>query len=49
MIAPRDWSHLHGVSHRRAVVFCALGIAAFWSVGFIGRQLTKGWYEEGHQ
>lgn len=26
---------------------CLLGIAAFWLVGIIGRQLTKGWYEEG--
>jgi NitT/TauT family transport system permease protein len=31
------------------VLCCLLGIVAFWSVGFIGRQLTKGWYEEGHQ
>jgi NitT/TauT family transport system permease protein len=31
------------------VFCCLLGIAAFWGVGFIGRQLTKGWYEEGHQ
>ena len=27
---------------------CLLGIVAFWGVGFIGRQLTKSWYEEGH-
>jgi NitT/TauT family transport system permease protein len=31
------------------VFCCLLGIVAFWGVGFIGRQLTKGWYEEGHQ
>jgi NitT/TauT family transport system permease protein len=30
-----------------ALVFCCLlGIVAFWGVGFIGRQLTKNWYEE---
>lgn len=28
MIAPRDWSHVHRVTHRRAAVVCALGIAA---------------------
>ena len=30
------------------VFCCLLGIVAFWIVGFIGRQLTKSWYEEGH-
>jgi NitT/TauT family transport system permease protein len=29
------------------VFCCLLGIVAFWGVGFIGRQLTKNWYEEG--
>jgi NitT/TauT family transport system permease protein len=29
------------------VFCCLLGIVAFWGVGFIGRQVTKGWYEEG--
>jgi NitT/TauT family transport system permease protein len=29
------------------VFCCLLGIVAFGGVGFIGRQLTKSWYEEG--
>ena len=25
---------------------CALGIACFWAVGFIGHRLTRNWHEE---
>ena len=33
-----------------ALLFCcALGIASFLAVGFVGRQLTKNWHEEGRR